>query len=217
MSTLRLWVLGSVLASIVIIALAWFIGVSPRLAEVAAADDERQSVETVNAGYEATLLELQQLSEQLPALTSELETLQTSIPERPELSSLLGELNALAEASGVFLESVVASEPALFPQETLEGSGVDALVVLPVAIRATGAGTALDGFVRAVQFSERLILVTGLELSEDPVAGSVAITGLIFVLPPAGAALPTEEATGEAPTDGAPIEEAPAEEAPAEG
>lgn len=216
MSTLRLWVIGAVLTSVVIIALGWLLGVSPRLAEAAAADDERQSVETVNAGYEATLVELQRLSDELPALTAQLDELRLSIPAEPGLSPLLGQLNALAEASGVFLDSVIASPPALFPEETLEGSGVNALVVLPVSIEASGPGVALDGFIREVQFGERLILVTSIELTEDPVAGSVIITGFIFVLPPDGAALPTEEATGETPSDGVPVEEAPVEETPVE-
>lgn len=217
MSTLRLWVIGAVLASVVIIALGWFLGVSPRLAEVASAEAERQSVETINVGYEATLIELQQLSAELPALSAELDALRLSIPADPALSPLLGELNALAESSGVFLDQVVASPPALFPEENLEGSGVIGLVVLPVTIEASGPGTALDSFVEQVQFGERLILVTSIDLTEDPVSGSVILTGFIFVLPPDGAALPTEEATGEAPTDGAPVEEAPAEEAPAQG
>lgn len=217
MSTLRLWVIGAVLASVVIVALGWFLGVSPRFAEVASAGEERQSVETINVGYEATLIELQQLSSELPALSAELEALRLSIPADPALSPLLGELNALAEASGVFLDQVIASPPALFPEENLEGSGVSGLVVLPVTIEASGPGTALDAFVEQVQFGERLILVTSIDLTEDPVSGSVVLTGFIFVLPPDGAALPTEEATGESPTDGAPVEEAPAEEAPAEG
>lgn len=217
MSTLRLWVIGSVLASIIIIALGWFLGVSPRLAEAAAAEAERQSVETVNVGYEATLIELQSLSENLPSLASQLDELRLSIPDEPGLSPLLGQLNALAESSGVFLDRVVASPPALFPEETLAGSGVNALVVLPVSIEASGPGIALDSFIRAVQFGERLVLVTNIDLTEDPVSGTVILTGFIFVLPPDGAVLPTEEATGEVPVEGEPVEEAPAGEAPAEG
>lgn len=217
MSTLRIWILGVVVVAIAIIGLGYFLGIAPRLADAAAADAERQNVEIVNAGYEATLVELQALAENLPALEAELADLRVSIPDEPGLSPLLGQLSALAAAAGVELNDVTASPPALFPAEALEGFPIDALVVLPVSISATGTDVALSDFLESVQFGDRLVLVEQFDISGAPDSSRVTIQGFVFVVPPEGASLPTEEATGEAPADGAPIEEAPADEAPAEG
>jgi Tfp pilus assembly protein PilO len=193
MSILRLWVIGAVLLSLILVTAGWFLGVSPRLADAALADEERQNVEVVNAGYEATLVELQRLSENLPELESELEALRVEIPDEPELSTLLGQLNDLAEAAGVSLVEVTARAPVLFPPDLLDGTGVSNLVALPVTIRAAGEGPGIDAFLREVQFGPRLILVERFDLTDDPVAAAVSLEALIFVLPGEGASLPTAQ------------------------
>lgn len=213
MSILRIWVAGAIIVSLIILGLGWLIGVSPRLADAARADQDRQGVELVNVGYEATLLELQELSARLPELEAQLEDIRVELPIEPELSELLGQLNALAEAAGVSLVEVTASPPVLYPPDLLEGTGVSGLVALPVTIRASGEGTAIDDFIREVQFGPRLLLVERFDLTDDPVAGSVTIQGFIFVLPEDGATLPTDE-VGDAPPTEAPAE-APADD-PAE-
>lgn len=200
MSILRLWVIGAVLMSLVIVAAGWFLGISPRLADAALAEEERQNVEVINVGYEATLAELQRLSQNLPELESELEGLRVEIPDEPELSTLLGQLNALAEAAGVSIVEVTAQTPVLFPPDLLDGTGVTDLVALPVTIRANGEGPAVDAFIRQVQFGPRLILVEQFDLTDDPVAAGVSLRALIFVLPEDGAALPTEQ-VGEQPIE----------------
>lgn len=200
MSILRLWVIGAVLMSLIIVAAGWFLGVSPRLADAALAEEERQNVEVINVGYEATLAELQQLSENLPDLERQLENLRVEIPDEPELSTLLGQLNALAEAAGVSIVEVTARTPVLFPPDLLDGTGVTDLVALPVTIRAAGEGPAIDAFIRQVQFGPRLILVEQFDLTDDPVAAAVTLEALIFVLPAEGAALPTEQ-VGEQPAE----------------
>jgi Tfp pilus assembly protein PilO len=209
MSVLRIWVAGATVVSLVILGFGWLVGVSPRLAEAARADADRQGVELINAGYEATLIELQALSVRLPELQAQLTDLSAQIPTDPELSPLLGQLNALAGAAGVTLVEVTASPPVLFPPDLLAGTGVTELVALPVTIRVTGEGTTVDSFIRQVQFGLRLLLVERFDLTDDPVNASVTLQGLIFVLPKAGAILPTDE-VGDQPTAVAPPAEEPA-------
>lgn len=210
MSLLRLWVIGAVFVSLLVLGLGYLVGVAPRLAEAAAADSERQDVELVNVGYEATLLELQQLSENLPALEAELAALRQEIPEAPELSTLLGQLNDLAEAAGVEISEVTANAPVLFPAELLEGTGVTDLVAVPIRLSAAGGNLELSEFLSSMQFGQRLLLVERFDIVEDPAAGRLNLDGFIFVLPPEGAFLPTDE-VGDAPPAEAPTEE-PAEE-----
>jgi len=83
MSILRLWVIGSAFIATLLLLAGWFLGVQPRLAEATAANTERQGVAAVNAQYEAVLVELRELSEDLPALERELEELRVEIPSNP--------------------------------------------------------------------------------------------------------------------------------------
>lgn len=191
MSILRLWVIGSVFVAALLLLAGWFLGVQPRLGEVAAATSERQTVETINAEYEAVLVELRELSENLPALESELEQIQVEVPQVPELATLLGQLNALAEASGVELNEVTADTPVLIEPTLLEPLGVTDLVGIPVRVSALGAPEGLTQFLKAAQFGPRLMWVGRFSTGDDAESGRVTLEGYVFVLPEEGATLPS--------------------------
>lgn len=193
MSILRLWVIGSAFVAALILLTGWFLGVQPRLAEVSAANTERQNVATINAQYEAVLVELRALSENLPALERDLEAIRVEIPEDPELPALLGQLNELAVASGVTLNEVTTEPPQLVPAALLEPLGVTDLVGIPVRVSALGPPEALAQFLKAAQFGPRLMWVGRFSTGDDAESGRVTLEGIIFVLPEEGAALPTEE------------------------
>lgn len=193
MSILRLWVIGSVVAAILILALGWFLGVQPRLAEAGAAELERRSVAETNAGYEATLVELRELSANLPALQRDLDAIRVEIPDAPELSTLLGQLNEIAVAAGVSINEVTANTPQLVEPALLEPLGVSDLVAIPVQISALGSTEGLSAFLRNAQFGPRLMFVSSFTTSDDAESGRVSLTGFIFVLPEEGAVLPSVE------------------------
>jgi len=194
MSILRLWVIGAAFVAALLLLGGWFLGVQPRLAEAAAANTERQGVATVNAQYEAVLVELRELSENLPQLERELEDLRVEIPQAPELSTLLGQLNQLAEASGVALNEVNADPPVLIAAEQLEPLGITDLVGIPVRVGAIGPPEGLAEFMKAAQFGPRLMWVGRFSTGDDADTGKVTLEGYIFVLPEEGAALPAVDA-----------------------
>lgn len=193
MSILRLWVIGSVVVAILILALGWFLGVQPRLAEAGAAELERRNVAETNAAYEATLVELRELSANLPALQRDLDAIRVEIPEAPELSTLLGQLNEIAVAAGVSINEVTANTPQLVEPALLEPLGVTDLVAIPVQISALGSTEGLSAFLRNAQFGPRLMFVSTFTTSDDAESGRVSLTGFIFVLPEEGAVLPSVE------------------------
>ena len=193
MSILRLWVIGSAFVAVLILLVGWFLGVQPRLAEASAAGAERQTVATTNAQYEAVLVELRELSENLPALQSDLDAIRVEIPQEPELPDLLGQLNELAVASGVTLNEVTTDPPQLVPAALLEPLGVTDLVGIPVRVSALGPPEGLAQFMKAAQFGPRLMWVGRFSTGDDADTGRVTLEGIIFVLPEEGAALPMAE------------------------
>lgn len=190
MSILRLWVIGSVFVAALIVLAGWFLGVQPRLAEVTAANSERQTVAETNAQYEAVLVELRELSENLPALQRDLDDIRVEIPQDPELPSLLGQLNALAVASGVSLNEVTTDPPRLIESEATTALGITDLVAIPVRISALGPPEGLAQFMKAAQFGPRLLWVGRFSTGDDAESGRVTLEGYIFVLPEEGATLP---------------------------
>lgn len=199
MSILRLWVIGAILIALLIGGLGWLLGIAPKLSEAAAADDERHGVESINEGYQATLLRLRELSENLPALKSDLDEMRVGIPEGPEINTLLGQLNELAARAGVDITSVVANPPRLVTTPEGGSSPITDFVAIPIEVGVAGPSGGLSQFIREVQFGPRLFFVSSINVKEDAETGQLTVAGLIYVLPEAGAK-PTEVAT---PTEGA--------------
>lgn len=214
MSILRLWVIGSAFIAVLILLAGWFLGIQPRLAEVSAANAERQNVASINAGYEAVLVELRALSENLPELESDLAAIRVEIPEEPELPALLGQLNELAVTSGVTLNEVTTDPPQLVPAALLEPLGVTDLVGIPVRVSALGPPEGLAQFMKAAQFGPRLMWVGRFSTGDDADTGRVTLEGIIFVLPEEGAVLPTEEGAPGADPSAAPSAEPSASPSP---
>ncbi|WP_167138267.1 type 4a pilus biogenesis protein PilO [Diaminobutyricimonas sp. TR449] len=206
MNRSRLWIIGSVLVIIALVALGWFAGIGPRLAEARQADVERESVLSINAAHEATLAELKVLDKKLPALRDELTDLRAALPEDAAISTLLGQLNAIAEQNGVQLTSFTAETPAQFAAAVAPAPVPDAtdaaeteptpsapvivpipvgsseFVTIPVSVAITGTSMGVEGFIESLQFGSRLVLVTDLVITTDASGGTSMIEGFIYVL-----------------------------------
>lgn len=196
MSILRLWVIGSAFVAVLIVALGWFLGISPRLTEASTAASEQRSVEQINSTYEATLAELRTLTDDLPTFRRELEAIRTAIPTDASVSTLLGQLTALADQSGVIITAVEAGAPALVSGS--EEAGLN-LVGVPISVTVTGPTERFPEFARAVQRGPRLMLVPNFSFTEEGPASESTLRGFIFVLPGEGAPLPEVDAPAEQP------------------
>jgi len=209
----------------VLVVLGWILGVAPRLAEAQAADDERVGVETLNATYEQTLVKLKQLDEDLPALTTQLDELEAALPPDAQVSTLLGQLNALAAESGIELTSITAGVPEKFgaaaeaaaalapveapaPEEGENAAAVapdaetvapapENFVSVPISVEFTGDPVALLAFVEKVQYGTRLFLVEALDITYDGGGGKVKIDGFVYVLTDPPVAEETAPAEGD--------------------
>ena len=223
MTTTRWWTAGAILVMAVIVASGWFLGISPKLAEVQAADDERVGVETLNATYAQTLVKLKKLDEDLPALTQQLDELEAALPPDAQVSTLLGQLNALAAESGVELTSITAGIPERFgaaaeaaallvpaptpePKEGDDPAAVapeavpvspapENFVSIPISVEFAGNPGGLLAFIQKVQYGTRLFLVDTLDITYDGGGGKVRIDGFVYVLtdPPVAAETPPTE------------------------
>jgi hypothetical protein len=110
MSGNRLWVIGAVLAMVVIAVLGWIVGVQPQLTAAATSAAQRVSVDATNARYQAALDKLEADHKKLPQLQQELATLTASIPSSTDSASFVKELNEVAAAHGVTITAMTFSD-----------------------------------------------------------------------------------------------------------
>lgn len=128
MDKTRLWIIGSVLAMIVLVAGGWVVGVQPQLDAAAAADAESAQVDATNEANRAVLARLQKDAQELPALKGTLAALGTSVPSVPDLPGFQDEVNGYAAANGVTVTSWQVSDaqayaPPAAPVAASAGSG----------------------------------------------------------------------------------------------
>jgi Tfp pilus assembly protein PilO len=110
----RIWMLGVVLAAVVIVALGWFFGISPTLAQADLATSQAQSADAQNAAQQIALVRLKGQYDKLPELKSDLTKLQTAVPGTANLDDFLDQLQQLAQSTGVTITGFTAAEAALF-------------------------------------------------------------------------------------------------------
>lgn len=225
MNTNRIWIIGTVLLSAAVIALGWFLGVSPKLAETADTQLQILAVSSQNAQYEADLAALKVEYEKLPQITAELEALRVSLPPTAEYAEFVAQLNQISSKAGVSVSGLTPGVPQLFTPvaaPVVEGEAVAAdpvapaadtnFVVVPISIEVGGTVDEVTRFIGGLQGGDRLFLLTGVDMTELPkkekakTAGGflTKIDGYIYVLlDPTLAVTPeaTPTAEAEVPTD----------------
>jgi len=180
MSKNRMWVIGATLVMVVIVTGGWVLGIAPQLATAANANRDRVNVVAANTRNQLVLAKLKKDYEHIDSLKNQLLTLQNAVPPAANISSFVTELNTLAGAHKVTLNSITVSDarpyspvtqvtpaessPAGSPQ-TNSKITTENFVTIPVQISVTGDYGNVLNFVDDVQTGQRLILVSALSTS----------------------------------------------------
>jgi Tfp pilus assembly protein PilO len=106
----KLWLIGSVLVTSVIVVLGVLLGVQPQLDSMNTADASRAAVQRTNAGHVALLTRLKHDFEGLEALTKTAEALAESVPSGSAMPAFVDQLDAQAQAVGLTLTGMTVTE-----------------------------------------------------------------------------------------------------------
>lgn len=169
----RLWLVAGALLALGVIAIGWFVGASPLLAQASSNESQRLGVESQNA---AMMLEIAEMKEQfanLDELTERLDELQVSVPGFANTGDFFDEVAAAAGAAGVALQAVVVDGAQPYgamgstvasEAEPADGETTDAASTTtePIATQGTLPGPTVPGAVLAQD-----LYVLGIELQVD--------------------------------------------------
>ena len=216
----KFWLLIAGVLGVAILAMGWFLGVSPKLDEMNAANEQRTTVEAQNKVYEAKLTELEKQFAQIDELKAELATAQLGLPPGDELSTFLGQLHSLESSSGATLTKFAASDGqgyvAAAGATTSPLVTADNFVAITIDLTVTGTRTQVIDFMSDLQYGDRLFLVTKLTVAKDaagsegagtpdkPADYSGSITGFVYVLVDPSAPPPTPTPVGSLDTEPSP-------------
>lgn len=198
MTATRIWTIGAVALIAAILALGWFLGIAPLLAQKATADAERAGVEAQTAAQQAALQIMKADFENLDTILADLKPLETSIPSYEGVELFAAYVSAVAAQHGVGVSTYVAAEMpyggAVVEGEaatTSSGTGGPALTTaagtvyaLPITIGFEGTPEALTDVVRVLQNGPRLFLVQNVTFARGSAGASptASVTGYLFLL-----------------------------------
>ena len=234
MTKMRQLVVLALAACTALMALSWFLLVSPKRTEAAELREQATVQQQNNASLETRLQVLRAQSAQLPAEQAELARIATKIPERPSLPTLIRALTAAAAEADVELTGITPQTPELVAPAaadpattatTADGAAAapapagaaGQLARIPLSITVTGGYFSIVQFVRELEELPRALRVSNLGMAPDAGAAaegaqqgevlSATLTGEVFLapVPTAGAAVPATGTAPGAPAAGAPV------------
>lgn len=172
-ASMRVWSFATVIVIIVVVALGWFLGISPKLAEAAQYDTDRLAVQGQNEVARAVIAQLEADFERVDELREELEKLRSEFPTQAEYDSAVEEFITTIVAEGVALQNLQINEPSptsaavlgageSAPAPEVDGEGllpVGSLLLVSVSITVFGPLDATLSFIDELQQSPRFGIV----------------------------------------------------------
>jgi Tfp pilus assembly protein PilO len=194
----RMWIMGSVIVMVAVVALGLLLGIQPQLAAVATANDARAAVEASNAGQALVLTKLKSDFAGIDALKAELVPLQASVPSGTDMPRFVTQLGTLAGSTSVTLSGMTVANavPYAAPAALASTGTTDAATGTPAAatpltnaqitattfaslavqITVTGSYAHALDFISGLQSGQRLYLVTGITTAPTAAAATEGAT-----------------------------------------
>ncbi len=122
MSGNRVWIVGSVIAIVVVLALGWLLGASPLLQAAALADSDRASVQAQNNVQEAVLAQLRAKHDRIGQLEAELAELRQAVPSEVQIEDFIDLVDKITTEAGGKIETITVAEPLPYGAD---GAGTD--------------------------------------------------------------------------------------------
>jgi Tfp pilus assembly protein PilO len=153
------WVLGTVLLSLVVVALAWFLVIAPVLDRAAQSRADAEQARSQNVVQAQRLATLAKQFEELPAFRAELDAIRGRIPTDDGVRELLRQIDAEATGAGLVVLTVAPGLPEEFfpavpeaaaapaPAEPTEGTAEETAAAAGAAPAAPAGPTVVDGMV----------------------------------------------------------------------
>jgi Tfp pilus assembly protein PilO len=193
----RIWMVGGVVGAALLLALGWFLAISPKNAEADALRTQTEETQTRLITLRHRLSELQEQAKQLDSFKATLKANQDALPVDSGLPDFLRQLQTSGDRVGVAVTGVTVNAP---EEATAGGATVYAL---PIVVTADGNATNLGRFLDQLQqVQPRAVLIesTNMTTESDKAADkmTVSLTMKAFVAPGPGQPAPTVAPTASA-------------------
>ena len=129
----RIKLIIAMVSGVAVLALGFFLGVQPQLTAASTAAEQKSTVDQQNEGIRAAVEQLIAENEGLSGLEAERDAKLASVPEAPDMPSLIRQLDAMAGQAGTMVTSFTAADPVSY--------AAPASATAPAAAAASAEGT----------------------------------------------------------------------------
>lgn len=145
---------------VVLVLVAVFLLVLPKIGDVGEAEDRLERVEQDEVALQTELSRLQEAAENAPQLRRELARFRRAVPPVADLPGLINLLQTAADTSGVDFFSIAPGAPVVAPQ----GGAAE----IPASIQVIGGFFPVDEFLFRLETLQRASKVPTITVSEGP-------------------------------------------------
>jgi hypothetical protein len=171
----RIWILGTAIACIAVIALGVMVGILPKISETTMNTLELANVQTQNAGYEADLALLEQQYKDIDKVRDQLDELRESLPSSGDYDGFIDEISDLATEYGVQVLESTQTAPLVYGATATEDTGTPTtpisggtLLAIPYVIKVDSTDTfAVLRFMDGLRTGKRLLVITAYEVKGE--------------------------------------------------
>jgi Tfp pilus assembly protein PilO len=168
----RLWAGGGALAAVGLLAIGWFLLISPQSEQTARLAADADAAQQRLIPLRHRLVELRQQNGKLAEYEARLARGRQALPTTSGLTDFLRELETAGTAAGVTVTSVVVGAPTQTPVAGAK------LYALPITLTGTGTVAQCDEFlVQLQQKQPRAVLIS--TVNEVPAADSSTLGGTV--------------------------------------
>jgi Tfp pilus assembly protein PilO len=190
----KLWVAGGVLGAAALVAIGYFLFISPQYGQADQLVKDRAAAAGRLAVLQQRLAELNKQNEKLAQYQAEVARNRKALPTEPGLSDLLRELQTAGDTTGVQVSGLTVGGAT-----AISAAGAQ-LYALPLTLTATGTVDRLHEFLNQLQqVQPRALLISGANLTASDQGGaSLTLTLRAFMAKPAPSASPSPSASASA-------------------
>jgi Tfp pilus assembly protein PilO len=189
----RLTLIGGLVLLLAVVAILWFVLLSPRLSKAAELNSQAAQLQTANLQLRNQYNKALDLAAQAPQAAADAQALFARMPRQAELPEVLDQITAAATAAGIKpqnVQTVNASIPNPVSAAGTDPTGIN-LAQLELSVTALGKRDQSLGFLDNLQALDRALLVTSTQVTDAATADAqpgkgadetVQVTGSMFVL-----------------------------------
>lgn len=195
------WSVGTAVLCLLLLVAGWLLLVSPRRSQTTDLGEQKQTAQRQNEQLQARIEDLKAQSAKLSTYRADLAGLLTQMPADAAMPQLVREVNAMAVAAGITLDTLTPSGASLLPTASTSGSsgaqasGAQAsgarpagVVQIPIAMVVHGDYFQVVAFLQKLQTQlTRGFLVNSVQVAQDSSGGSggvqLSLTGTVFAWP----------------------------------